>query len=343
LITPPAAAAAEEGGEPLPPPATTGNPADCITPATTFDDVATTFIYDGDKTYEPNNYHEKLTNGPVSVRYALEHSLNIPTVKIAEAIGYERVANLAKRAGLNAKIKGYPSVALGAFEVTPLEMAGAYTIFANQGKRLQPHALTKVIGVDGKVLKQYEYKETQVLSPQVAFMMTRIMEGVICCGTGASSRATGFTVPAAGKTGTSRDGWFAGYTKDFIAIAWVGFDDNTDLNMEGAKSALPIWRDFMKKAQDLYPPRDFDAMYFSAPDGIVEETVMRDAHEPPASGCEKEYRESFLAGSIASSPVPCGEAPKSGVSSVIEGAGNIFKSIGKIFGIGRKSDSSNEQ
>jgi penicillin-binding protein 1B len=347
LIKPQAAAEPQEGEEGEPPSAP-GDPADCITPTTVFEDAATVFTYDGEKTYQPNNYGEKFY-GRVTVAHALEKSLNIPTVKIAEAIGYERVANLAKRAGLNAKIKGYPSVALGAFEVTPLEMAGAYTIFANEGKRLQPHALTKVIGADGRVLKQYEYKETPVLSPQVAFLMTRIMENTIHRGTGAGARSTGFSLPAAGKTGTSRDGWFAGYTKDYIAIAWVGFDDNTDLNIEGAKSALPIWREFMKRAQDLYPPRDPDAMYFSAPDGVVEETVLRDAAEIPARGCEEDHREVFLAGSVLSSPVSCGEQAPSGVSGVIEkGLGKVGGFFSRIFGGGKddkdeKNDSPNER
>jgi penicillin-binding protein 1B len=256
------------------------------------------------------------------VRYALEHSLNVPTIKIAEAIGYDKVADLAKRMGLNAKIKGYPSVALGAFEVTPLEMAGAYTVFANDGKRLEPQALTRVIDANGNVLKRYKPTETRVLSPQVNYLMTHIMEGVIQHGTGVGVGARGFTIPAAGKTGTSRDGWFAGYTKDYIVIAWVGFDDNTDLNIEGAKSALPIWTDFMLKAQELYPPRDIDAMHFEAPEGIVQVTVEHDPSEMPAKGCASDYTESYLAGSVKSS-VHCGFHEETPVSSVVSGLGKI--------------------
>lgn len=328
LITPPSVHA-EEGvdAEPL---ASPGDAKDCITPTSVFDDVATTFYYDGEKKYEPNNYHEEFKTR-VTVRYALEHSLNIPTVKIAEAIGYKRVADLAKRAGLNAKIKPYPSVALGAFEVTPLEMAGAYTVFANEGKRLQPHALTKVIGADGSTRKTYEYKTTQVLSPQVAYLMTNIMEGVIRSGTGAGVRSRGFELPAAGKTGTSRDGWFAGYTKDYIAIAWVGFDDNTDLNLEGARSALPIWTEFMLKAQGLYPPRDPEAMYFAPPEGIVTEEVSSDGHEPPAWGCMDDHREIFLAGAEPD-PLVCGEPHGNAVSDIIEKSGNVVGRIGRFFG-----------
>lgn len=306
---------------------TSGDLKDCITPATLVEDVETTFIYDGEKIYEPNNYHEQY-NGLVTVRYALEHSLNVPTIKIAEAIGYEKVADLAKRSGLNAKIKGYPSVALGAFEVTLLEMAGAYTVFANDGKRLEPHALTRVLDANGSVLQRYKYPETRVLSPQVAYLMTNLMEGVIKHGTAAGVASRGFTLPAAGKTGTSRDGWFAGYTKDYIVIAWVGFDDNTDLNIEGARSALPIWTDFMLKAQQLYPPRDVDAMYFEPPDGIVQVTVERDTNVPPIKGCDQDYVEAFLAGSVKSS-IRCGGSEDNPVSSVLDRIGGFF---GGLFG-----------
>jgi penicillin-binding protein 1B len=317
---------------------------ECITPVTVLEDVETIFIYDGDKTYEPNNYHEKHNPEGVTVRYALEHSLNVPTVKIAERIGYAKVADLARRAGLNGKIKGYPSVALGAFEVTPLEMAGAYTIFANEGRLRLPHALMRVLDHDGALVKAYDYPEKQVLSPQVAYLMTHIMEGVIQQGTAVGVRSRGFDLPAAGKTGTSRDGWFAGYTKDYIAIAWVGFDDNTDLNMEGAHSALPIWTEFMKKAQQLYPPRDLEAMFFQAPEGIVHENVQHDTSEMPVKGCETDYTEAFLEGSVDGT-AHCGKAPpENPVSSffdkVGDGIGGLFKGL---FGGGKPNAPSDKR
>src|SRR5207247_6806840 len=154
-----------------------------ITPITTFMDEPTTFIYDGDRTYEPNNYHQEY-RGLVTARVALQHSLNVPTIKIAERIGYGRVAAMAKRLGLNAKIKGYPSVALGAFEVTPIEMAGAYTAFANEGRRMQPHALLRVTTADGSMNKPYKYEPQEVIRPELAYLMTFLMEGVINSGTG---------------------------------------------------------------------------------------------------------------------------------------------------------------
>ena len=158
-------------------------------------------------------------------------------------------------------------------------------------------------------------------------MMTYLMEGVIQRGTAASVRSRGFSLPAAGKTGTSRDGWFAGYTKDYIVIVWVGFDDNSDLNIEGAKSALPIWTEFMKKAQALYPPRDIDAMSFDPPEGIVQVNVERDTNELPIKGCTADYVEAYLDGTI-SPPVHC-RPQEDAVSGFIGKVGGFF---GRLFG-----------
>jgi penicillin-binding protein 1B len=308
-----------------------------ITPATTLVDEPTTFVYDGSRTYEPNNYHQQY-RGTVTVREALQHSLNIPTIRLAEKIGYGRVASLARRTGMNAKIKAYPSLALGAFEVTPIEMARAYTVFANEGKRLDPHAVLRVVAADGSVTKAYKYEETPVLPPAVVYMMTNLMEGVINSGTGAGVRSRGFTLPAAGKTGTSRDGWFAGYTKDLLVIAWVGYDDNRDLNLEGAKSALPIWTEFMMKAQKLYPPRDPDEMHFKVPEGVEFVHVDSESHLPATSECPSTYDEVFISGTVPSTmcplhtPPPFSEVIQNGVTEAGKGAANALKSVGKIIG-----------
>jgi penicillin-binding protein 1B len=236
----------------------------------------------------------------VTVRTALQHSLNLATVRVAERIGFDRVAALAKRMGLNAKIKGYPSVALGAFEVTPIELAGAYTAFANEGKRIEPHALLRVVAANGIVLRTYKYGAREVLRPEVAYLMTHMMEGVIDRGTGAGVRARGFKLPAAGKTGTSRDGWFAGYTKDLLVIAWVGFDDNRDLNLEGARSALPIWTDFMMKAYELNPVRDAARMIFTPPPGIEIVSIDADTLMLATPFCQHTFKEAFISGTAPS-------------------------------------------
>jgi penicillin-binding protein 1B len=304
-----------------------------ITPITQVLDEPTTFVYDNGRTYEPNNYHQEY-RGMVTVRTALQNSLNVPTIKLAERIGYNRVAAMAKRLGLNAKIKGYPSVALGAFEVTPIEMAGAYTVFANEGNRMEPHALLRVTSPDGSINKRYKFDPQPVLRPELAFLMTHLMEGVINSGTGAGVRARGFSLPAAGKTGTSRDGWFAGYTKDFLVIAWVGYDDNRDLNLEGARSALPIWTEFMMKATQLYPPRDPDQTYFSAPAGIEFARIDVESLERANDACENTFEEAFIAGTAPTQMCTLhGQRISEAVDKVItEPAKEVGKGVGKVIG-----------
>src|SRR5262249_994607 len=147
---------------------------------------------------------------------ALTRSLNVPTVKIAEQVGYDHVVEVARKAGLNEDIKAYPSVALGTFEVTPLEMARAYTVFANNGTLVEPVAISKITTSQGIILNTAETVKRQALAPETAYMVTNLLQSVINNGTGAGARARGFTLPAAGKTGTSHDGWFAGYTPDLV-------------------------------------------------------------------------------------------------------------------------------
>lgn len=307
-----------------------------ITPITTLVDEPTTFVYDNDRIYEPNNYKQQY-RGLVTARTALQHSLNVPTIKVAERVGYERVASFARRAGLNAKIKGYPSVALGAFEVTPIEMAGAYTVFANEGRRIQPHALVRVASADKRINKPYKVEPQEIIRPELAYLMTHLMQGVINSGTGAGVRARGFTLPAAGKTGTSRDGWFAGYTKDILAIAWVGFDDNRDLTLEGARSALPIWTEFMLKTTQLYPVRNMDKMHFEPPAGIEFARIDSESLMLANPSCVETFEEAFIAGTAPTSYCPLhgfriSEFLEDGVKDAGKGVGNVFKGIGKFFG-----------
>jgi penicillin-binding protein 1B len=273
-----------------------------ITALTTVMDAPKVFIYGG-MPYEPNNYKNEY-RGLVTVRRALEHSMNLATIRIAERIGFDRVAALAKRMGLNAKIQGYPSVAIGAFEVTPIELAGAYTAFANEGKLMEPHALRRVVAADGSELKTYNYPPRQVLRPEIAYLVTHLMEGVITHGTGAGVRTRGFKLPAAGKTGTSRDGWFAGYTRDLLVITWVGFDDNRDLNLEGARSALPIWTDFMLKAYELQPASDAVRAPFAPPPGIEIVTIDADTLMRATPLCKNTFEEAFIVGTAPTTYCP---------------------------------------
>src|SRR5262249_16672536 len=131
---------------------------------------------------------------------------------------------------------------------------------------------------------------------ELAYVMTNLMQGVINSGTGTGVRSRGFSLPAAGKTGTSRDGWFAGYTKDFLAIAWVGYDDNRDLNLEGARSGLPIWTEFLIKATQLHPPRDSERTSFDAPSGVEFVKIDADSMELANDSCVNTYEEVFITG-----------------------------------------------
>jgi penicillin-binding protein 1B len=271
-----------------------------ITPLTRIMDAPRTFSYAGE-IYEPNNFKGGYA-GLVTLRTALLKSLNSAAVQVAERIGYRRVAAFAHRMGLNEKIRGYPSVALGAFEVTPLELAGAYTAFANQGKRVEPHAVRRVEAAGGADVTTVQYEPREVLRPQLAYLMTHLMEDVINRGTGAGVRARGFSLPAAGKTGTSRDGWFVGYTKNLLVITWVGFDDNRDLGLEGSRSALPIWTEFMLKAYKLYPPGK--GMYFNPPPGVQSVLIDAESGRLATPDCIDTYEEVFIAGTA-----PAGYCP----------------------------------
>src|SRR5207302_4866369 len=196
-------------------------------------------FYFGGQVYQPRNYHGEET-ADVNLRDALAHSLNVATVTLAGRVGYNRVVQIARRAGLNDAVKPTPAVALGAYEATPLEIGGAYTTFANQGMHVTPALVSEVRAQDGTVLHRHQPESRAALDPRVAFLMVSLMQDVLRRGTGAGVYSLGFTLPAAGKTGTSRDGWFAGFTSQLLCVVWVGFDDNRDLNLEGAKSALPI-------------------------------------------------------------------------------------------------------
>jgi penicillin-binding protein 1B len=263
-----------------------------VTPVTTVDDVPTTFDFDG-KEYTPNNYGEEFY-GTVTVRNALMHSLNVATVKVAEMIGYPRVVEVAHQMGLGSNILPTPAVALGAYEMTPIDVAAGYTAFATNGIRAEPLFIRSVVSGEGKVAESAGPQTRPVLDPRVAFLTTSLMEDVINHGTGEAVRELGFTAPAAGKTGTSRDGWFAGFTSNLLCVVWVGFDDNRDIGLTGAASAAPVWAEFMKRAVMLPSYRDTKA--FPAPDGVVEEPIDPSTGGVATPQCPETAEEYFIAG-----------------------------------------------
>ena len=263
-----------------------------ITPASTVTDEPTSFAY-GDQIYEPRNYREEY-HGDVTLRYALAMSLNNATVKVAEEVGYDKVADLARAAGITS-VKATPAMALGSYDASPLEMAGAYTIFANNGIRLSPILLRSVRNTKGDVIANYTTDQKQVLDPRIAYVMTNMMEGVINNGLGYTAvRLRGFTPPAAGKTGTSHDGWFAGYTSNLLCIVWVGYDDYSDIRLTGAQTAGPIWTDFMKKAAAL--PEYSNMVEFSQPSGVVDVSLDKATNRLATPTCPDDYTSAFVAG-----------------------------------------------
>jgi penicillin-binding protein 1B len=210
-------------------------------------------------------------------------------------VGFDRVAALAREAGVKSA-RGTPSVAIGTYDAEPLDMAGAYTIFANSGLHLDPWMLASVRTPTGDIISDYTPTSKQVLDPRVAYLTTSLLENVINHGTGAGVRARGFTAPAAGKTGTSHDAWFAGFTSNLLCVVWVGNDDYTDVKIEGAHAAAPIWAEFMKKAVQL--PQYSDTHEFSVPDGVQIVSIDKATNLPSDASCPDDYDAAFLDGTV---------------------------------------------
>jgi penicillin-binding protein 1B len=255
------------------------------------DDSPTAFI-NGDDVYTPKNYQDKY-NGQVTAQYALAHSLNNATVKVAEMVGYDKVANLARETGI-ASVKATPAMALGSYDATPLEMASAYTVFTNAGQRITPLMVKSVRDPNGDVVDNYQPLKTQVLDPRVSYVITDMLQGVMNTGTAAGVRGRGFTAPAAGKTGSSHDAWFAGFTSNLLCIVWVGYDDYSDIKLSGAALALPVWTEFMKRATNL--PEYSDVKPFTPPDGVVELTLDKNTNQIATPACPDDYRTAFIEG-----------------------------------------------
>jgi penicillin-binding protein 1B len=274
-----------------------------ITPATVVEDAPAVFFFE-DKEYIPTNY-EDTYYGMVTLRTALAHSLNVATVKVAEMVGFGKVAQLwSQKIGIGAKVEPYPAVALGAFEATPFEMASAYNVIANGGLKVPPVSILKVADEKNAVLEQHQFPPPErVLHEESAYLVTDMLKSVFREGTAVSASALGFTAEAAGKTGTTndyRDAWFVGFTPDLLCVVWVGFDDNTPVGLSGTRAALPIWVDFMKMALDGQTPGEF----LPAPAGIVSVEIDSDTGLLARPNCPKKRMEVFVAGTEPREP--CG-------------------------------------
>jgi len=291
-----------------------------FTPVTILHDEQTTFTFNNED-YTPRDFDSKYY-GDITATEALYRSLNNPTIALAQMVGFDNVAALARDAGIKSA-RGTPAMAIGAYDATPLELAGAYTVFANEGVHIDPWMLASVRAPNGDVLADYAPDTKPVLDPRAAFLAVSMMEQVLNNphGSGAGVRNMGFTAPAAGKTGTEHDAWFAGFTSNLLCIVWVGNDDYSDIKIEGAHAAGPIWADFMKNAVKM--PQYSDVRDFVPPAGVVQVRLDDNTNLLADEACPEDYTAAFLDGT----------QPTDTCDHSMGDQRNLFQ---KIFGLGQR-------
>jgi penicillin-binding protein 1B len=238
---------------------------DGMSPVQMFADAPREFVYDRNKTYRPANFGGGYSMQDVTMRTGLVKSLNVVTVDIALQTGLARIANLSEKFGLP-RPERYPSLALGTKEVTPLELASAYAAFVNGGRRVEPKVVISIGEPPATHSAGDPASAAEVVSPTTAYMITNMLSAVVDHGTGSAARDVAKVTAVAGKTGTSRDGWFVGYTPNLVCVVWVGFDDNQQLGLTGAEAALPAWAEFIKGSIALRP--ELGGRNFECPEGI---------------------------------------------------------------------------
>ncbi len=279
--------------------------------------------------YMPGNFVKGEFPGMVTAADALAHSLNIATIALAQTVGYEDIAALARSAGI-INARGTPSVAIGTYDATPLEMAGAYTVFANNGVHLKPWVVASVRNPDGDIVADFAPEAKQILDPRTAFLTQSLLQGVVDYGTGSTVRAHGFTAPAAGKTGTEHDSWFIGYSSNLLCVVWVGNDDYTDLKIQGADAAAPIWAEFMTRATKIPQYSDMKPLG-PMPNGVEMVTINRPTDLIADDSCpDNDFSVAFLVGT----------APENTCSHLGDNPQSLGSRIFNFF-TGRSNSSSN--
>jgi len=263
------------------------------TPATLLDDEPLT-VLTASGSWSPRNSDDTF-HGRVTARDAVEHSYNVATARLALQTGLRRIVDSAHRLGVNEPLEPVPALALGAFEVTPLEMATVYSTLATGGVRPSLHLLRAVLDshrmpLEGRALPPRQ----RVFAPQPTYLVTSILQGVLDQGTGRGARRQGLMDPLAGKTGTTndrRDSWFAGYSPTRVTVVWVGYDDNTPTRLSGARAALPIWARFMHAVR---PPGGYAD--FTPPPGVVRALIDPASGELATDACPQVRAEVFVEG-----------------------------------------------
>ena len=242
-----------------------------MTPVTVYDDSPMEFQFYNQKNYKPANYGDSYTMKNISIKTALAKSSNVVAVKTSIDTGLVTVARKAEEFGFE-NVHSYPSLALGTTEVTPLHLAAAYCAFANGGRRIEPTFIHKIVSVEDETVYSSMQAKKQVINPRTAFMITDMLKAVVERGTARKAfGALGRDVVFAGKTGSSKDGWFVGYTPNLVTVAWIGLDENDDIGATGGEVALPFWVDFMKSVVRTRP--EFGGEYFPMPKGLTEVTI----------------------------------------------------------------------
>ncbi len=265
---------------------------DSFTPLSLLANIPLTYHIDG-TTWEPSNF-EPIPDTQVSLRRALAQSINLATIDCAIRVGLDHVVATAREFEFSTPLEPYPSLALGAFEMIPLELARSYCAFAADGVLPYPLALKEVLDENNQPLERRHTTIKRVTSPAKAFMMSSLLRDAVENGTARSLKKMGISFPVAGKTGTTnnfRDAWFVGYTPDILALVWVGFDNGDSLHASGARAALPIWADLLNAL-----PEYVGGGWFQVPPGVVNLTVCKETGQQAVAGaCPETIEEFFLA------------------------------------------------
>lgn len=271
-----------------------------VTPASLLLDAPLTVDVDGDRTWQPHNYDERY-RGRVTVREAFEESLNVPTVRLTEDIGLNRVIKTAEEFGFEEKFAPVPALPLGVTEVTLRELAAAYTPFPNLGIRVEPYLVTEVRDRRGRQLMKHDRDEARVIGADVAYVMHTLLRGVVQRGTAARLKRYGLSY-AAGKTGTTsdyRDAWFVGYTPDMVTAVWLGFDHGAPLRLSSGEAAIPVWGTYMSSIPH-------SSAQPQPPKGVTFRDIDPETGMLWSEGCPGPWREVFLSGTAPTHHCPTG-------------------------------------
>ncbi len=251
---------------------------------------------DNHDSYSPRNFYRRY-DGIMTLRHALEHSVNVPAVKLLDMVGVEQVIDFTQRCGITSDLPPYPSLALGAADLIPMEVAAAYATFVNQGVYVAPYLIERIESRNGRTIEEHEPKAHKAMSPGVAYVLTNMLRGVTTQGTGARLASVG--IATGGKTGTTNaftDAWFVGFTPRYTLLTWVGYDKKRSLGRgwTGAHAALPIWEAMVRQGLEdgwLSPDETFDT-----PPGIVEVQVESTTGLLVGPGAEQTHSEVFIQG-----------------------------------------------